>query len=224
MPTQKTLTPIRKQRCESQEKNHFQSLEDIKQQIASCQKNIGGCCLQLGHLLIKAKEHFGKHGEWISWLNENVDFSICKVQRLMKVAMWIDENEALVPYLKLKELEWTKLYILTRLSGDELKEFADFCKKDIHNMKKWQLETTIQDYLKSKYDKLPDNQATQQTKIADSAGGNLQNQLNQIKKEVLKFMEMVGKNLDKDHPLANELCEFFQEMAQQCLADDLKNT
>lgn len=220
MPDQGILHSISKPKKEDIPQN----LHEIKRQIASYQKNIGRFYLYLGHLLIKAKKQFGKHGEWISWLKENVDLSICKVQRLMKVAAWIDANEALVPHLKLRELEWTKLYILTRLSGDELEEFADFCEKDIHNMTKQQLETVIQDYLKSKCDKLPDDQAAPQTKVADSAGGDLQNRLNRIKKEVSKFMELIGKNPDEDHPLANELCEFFQEMAQQCLTDDLKNT
>lgn len=65
-------------------------LEDIEVEIAKCQKDCEQSFLAIGRLLLEAKEEVGKKkGDWIKWLQDHVDFSVCKAQRLMRVAKWI---------------------------------------------------------------------------------------------------------------------------------------
>ena len=58
-------------------------LEVISAEIAQCQKGYETSFLKIGQLLLEAKDQVGKHGEWLKWLRDNVDFSICTAQRLM---------------------------------------------------------------------------------------------------------------------------------------------
>ena len=67
-------------------------LEVISAGIAQCQKGYETSFLKIGQLLLEAKDQVGKHGEWLKWLRDNVDFSICTAQRLMRVAKWMKES------------------------------------------------------------------------------------------------------------------------------------
>ena len=94
-----------------------QELSIIKEKIIQCQEKGEQSYLEIGRLLLEVKR-IKPHGQWIPWIKENTDFSICKAQRLMRIAKWIDGNEAPVPHL-----DFSKAYILSRLTGNEM------CKK-----------------------------------------------------------------------------------------------
>lgn len=67
-------------------------LEVISAEIAQCHKGYETSFLKIGQLLLEAKDQFGKYGEWLKWLRDNVDFSICTAQRLMRVAEWMKKS------------------------------------------------------------------------------------------------------------------------------------
>ncbi len=72
-------------------KTKTRSLKEIAAEIISYQTTNDDSNLEIGRLLREAKKQLCKHGEWLAWLQGNVDMSICKAQRLMKVAKWLDE-------------------------------------------------------------------------------------------------------------------------------------
>lgn len=89
--------------------NQQRDLDAIKKEIDQHQENYAQSFLEIGKLLIEAKKSFGKHGDWLNWLKENVDISISKAQRLMRVADKF-ANTAPVPFM-----DYTKAYILSAL-------------------------------------------------------------------------------------------------------------
>lgn len=100
-------------------------LEDIEKEIAKCQQDCEQSFLTIGQLLLEAKKEVKKKKmDWLEWIQANVDFSICKAQRLMRVAKWMDGNEAPVPHSNLAHLDFTKAYILSRLTNEDLKTFS----------------------------------------------------------------------------------------------------
>lgn len=126
-------------------------LDVIKKDILHCQENYAQSYLEIGKLLIEAKNVFGKHGDWMHWLQENVEISITKAQRLMRVAETFS-NKAPVPFL-----DYSKTYILTALPERDIEAFV----KNAHNvggnrpkfvkdMTKKELESVVRNYLKSR--------------------------------------------------------------------------
>ena len=121
MSTQGKFAPITNPNMDPPKISHTQDLDEIKDKIISLQNDVEKSYLEIGRLLLKAKEINGKHGEWLGWVQENVDLSVCKVERLMRVARWIDKNEAPV-----QGLTFTQAYLLCKMSQQQLAEVGDF--------------------------------------------------------------------------------------------------
>lgn len=145
-------------------------LEAIKIEIKKYQERSNEAYLEIGRLLLDVKR-IKPHGEWIPRITGNTDFSVCKAQRLMRVAKWIDGNEAPVPYL-----DFSKAYILSRLTGNDLQTFlqrfhhvGDKHAKSVEAMTKKELKTAVHDYLKSKGLKSSSTQGSQQAESHTSA-------------------------------------------------------
>lgn len=128
-------------------------LTEISNKLLQLQKENERSYLEQGRLLLEAKALFGPHGEWIPWLQKNVDMSVCKAQRLMKIARWIDRNEAPVPHLP-----FTQAYVLTKLSREKINNFLEWLKAEnagsepfqiIQTMGKRDLDKAIREYLSS---------------------------------------------------------------------------
>lgn len=98
-----------------------------------------------GELLIRVKETYLRHGEWLDWLHENVSFSHRHAERLMRTAKWLRGKDAAV-----KSLDFTKAYALSRLTPSEYKDFIDKVPiKKIESMKKAELELLVREYVES---------------------------------------------------------------------------
>lgn len=176
------------------------SLEDIAAEIKQSQDSADDSYLRIGQLLLEAKKHFGRHGEWHAWLNENVDFSVYKVQRLIRVAEWADSNAAPVPHL-----EFTKAYILSRLSQEDLKNFL--VGKQVEKMSKPELQKAVCDYLRHKADKAPTVATTTKHEVIASAEDKLRQRFERLKSDVLKIAGLIKGKPDYE-ALADELREF----------------
>ena len=75
--------------------------------------------IEIGTLLLEAKGYLCKHGEWLSWLEGNVEIAVCKAQRLMRVAKRFPKD---APELC---LGYTKLYILAAVPKRKYDEFIN---------------------------------------------------------------------------------------------------
>lgn len=71
------------------------SIEQITAEIIVRKKDIGKSILEIGRLLIQAKDQL-PHGEWGGWLREKVEFSERTAQNFMRVAREYASNPQLV--------------------------------------------------------------------------------------------------------------------------------
>lgn len=106
-------------------------------------KNVGGqAVLEIGKRLIEAKAQL-KHGEWLPWLSEKVEFSEASAQRFMQLAREY-ENPALV-----RDLGASKALVLLALPASERENFAQEKhvvngeEKSVSEMSKRELEEAI---------------------------------------------------------------------------------
>lgn len=200
-------------------------LETIKIEIKKYQESSNEAYLEIGRLLLKVKE-IEAHGRWIPWIKENTDFSICKAQRLMRIAKWIDGNEAPVPHL-----DFSKAYILSRLTGNDLETFLQRfhhvggkCAKNVESMTKTELAKAVHNYLKSKGHKSSSDQGSQQAESHTSTEDDFLNRFDRIKSDVSKLASLVEDNSAGYGNFATELCELCQEIIQQLSSDDVEDS
>ena len=106
-------------------------------------KNVGGLAvIEIGKRLIEAKAQL-KHGEWLPWLSEKVEFSETSAQRFMQLAREYG-NTSLVG-----DLGTSKALVLLALSASERENFASEKhvvngeEKSVAEMSKRELEEAI---------------------------------------------------------------------------------
>ena len=202
-----------------------QELSIIKEKIIQCQEKGEQSYLEIGRLLLEVKR-IKPHGQWIPWIKENTDFSICKAQRLMRIAKWIDGNEAPVPHL-----DFSKAYILSRLTGNDLETFlrrfhhvGGKCAKNVESMTKTELAKAVHNYLKSKGHKSSSAQGSQQAESHTSTEDDFLNRFGRIKSDVSKLASLIEDNSAGYGTFATELCELCQEIIQQLSSDDVEDS
>ncbi len=129
-------------------------LNTFKQRIEELQEKYDESYLEIGRVLIQARDLYKGHGDWIKWLKENVPFSVRHAQRLIRVAEMLKEDDTtLVSRLGLTS---SKAYIFTRVSKNDLGHFLDAYfpvgdkKKLVKDMTKQELELVVTTFLKGK--------------------------------------------------------------------------
>lgn len=58
----------------------------MRDKIPNMQRNYEQSFLEISNLLLEVKNTFEKHGDWLAWLNHNIDLFVIKAHRLMKVS------------------------------------------------------------------------------------------------------------------------------------------
>lgn len=217
------LKPVRNPNldCDTTEKGSVKnpstrSLETIAEEIKKCQDTSDESYLKMGRLLLEAKNRFGKHGEWLKWLQDNVDIPICKVQRLMRVAKWVDSNEAPVPHL-----DFTKAYILSRLSREDLEAF----KKDwqIEDLSKRELKRAVHNYLLEKASMSPAVAFTTRQQAKTKTEDDLRQRFDKILSEVAELASLVGNDSGTHGEFAVGLRELCQSILQRLSTEDIED-
>lgn len=171
-------------------------LDTIKHEIKRYQENYAQSFLEIGKLLLLAKENFGNYGNWQRWVEENIDIPIVKVQRLMKVARKFG-NKTPVPYLK-----FSKMYILTAVPDDEFESFIQSMHfvggkyKSVKNMTKREIEIIVSNYLKPTKKSREKKQKISNTDFRS----NPFKQLELIKTSISAFVDLIQ---DSDNDLGN---------------------
>lgn len=202
-----------------------QELDIIKGKIVQCQQNYGQAYLEIGRLLLDVKR-IKPHGEWIPWIIDNTDFSVCKAQRLMRVAVWVDGNEAPVPHL-----DFSKAYILSRLTKDDLKSFLQNryhvggkYAKNVESMTKKELEEAVRIFLKSKGQESPSTQEPQRVESHASVEDDFLDRFDRIKNDVSELANLVGNDSATYGTFASELCDLCQEIIQQLSSNEVEDS
>lgn len=116
------------------------NLSTIVKRVGEYQNRINESYLEIGRLLARAKYRFSKCSDWHAWVQENLDITISKAQRLVRVAEWIDGNQITIP-----RLNFTKAFILSRLTDGELDHFRSI--NDIENIPSDKLTIKVRNYI-----------------------------------------------------------------------------
>lgn len=195
-------------------------LEEIEAAIKRYQATCNQSYIAIGRLLLEAKGKFGKHGEWLEWLRNHVDIPICKAQRLMKVAKWLEGNEAPVSYL-----DFTKAYILSRLTGNDLKIFLQNwhhvggpCPKQVKDMTKRELELAVRNHLRRKRNNGAAPKVPQNPALPAVPRDNFLSQISKMKDSLHDLVDYVAENesnSDDYEPFIKELCDLCSDIVQQ---------
>ena len=111
-------------------------IHTITQEILDLKKLAGGAILDIGRRLIEAKEQL-THGEWLPWLNEQVEFSERTAQNFMRLAReWTNPQT-------LADLGISKALTMLALPAEEREEFA--ANHDVASMSARELEKVIRE-------------------------------------------------------------------------------
>lgn len=111
-------------------------LEVIEGEILFYKAQAGGAIIEIGRRLIEAKAQL-EHGEWTSWLEEKVQFSVRSAQRFMKLAEGYGESDTVAL------LGTRKALALLALEPVEREEFL--AENDAENMTSAELEKAIRE-------------------------------------------------------------------------------
>lgn len=99
------------------EMTESRSIETITAEILVYKAQAGAAILEIGRRLIEAKEQL-EHGEWLPWLENQVDFTERAAQRFMRLAREYS-NPTLV-----SDLGCTKALVLLAVPEEERETFA----------------------------------------------------------------------------------------------------
>ena len=112
------------------------TIEAITGDIQEAKRTGGEAILTIGRCLIEAKDML-RHGEWLPWLNEQVELSERTAQKFMKLAReWSNPNT-------LADLGASKALMLLALPTEEREQFVE--ENNVIDMSARQLEAAIKE-------------------------------------------------------------------------------
>ena len=112
------------------------TIEAITGDIQEAKRTGGEAILTIGRCLIEAKDML-RHGEWLPWLNEQVELSERTAQKFMKLAReWSNPNT-------LADLGASKALMLLALPTEEREQFVE--ENNVIDMSARQLEAAIRE-------------------------------------------------------------------------------
>ena len=212
--------------------NPLDELSTIKSNIDRLQEQYAQSYLEIGKELLRAKDLFGKHGDWLAWAKTNIDMSITKIQRLMRVAKTFKDS-ASVSYL-----DYSKAYILTAIPKTDLEGFlrqmyhvdGQDLRKSVEHMTKSELKKVVAAYLLKKRKKSAATNATAiEDKDEDDVGveteSNVNTCLDGIKAYAKKLVEHIDGLRDDSGTrdmVINELNELLENTVNALSISDME--
>lgn len=148
-------------------------LNMLKKEIEELQENYDQSYLEIGKVLIKARDIYKGHGNWLQWLKDNVPFTVRHAQRLIRAAEMFADTD-LVSKLGLTS---SKAYVLSRVGKDDIEHFSHTLfplegeRKFVRQMTKRELELVVKRFLKGKltptdHEDVPSNQVEESMKVS----------------------------------------------------------
>lgn len=116
--------------------NQHRTIEAITDELLDAKRKGGEAILTIGRCLMEAKEML-PHGEWLPWLNEQVELSERTAQKFMRLAREWSNPSALA------DLGATKVLMLLALPKEERDDFVE--DNNIVDMTTRQLEQAIRE-------------------------------------------------------------------------------
>lgn len=129
-----------------------QQLDTLKDRINELQKHYENSYLEIGKILIQARDIYKGHGNWLQWLKNNVPFTVRHAQRLIRVAEMFNDA-TLVSRLGLSA---SKAYILTKVGKNDIDHFLTNLfrigseMKSVKDMTRQELDFVVRRFLKGK--------------------------------------------------------------------------
>lgn len=193
-------------------------IREITDNIKFFKKTVTISFLQIGHLLIEAKGKL-KHGEWLPWLRDEVDFSEATAQRFMRLAREYGKS------VNVTDLGLTKALKLLALPDVERREFMEEPhmvngeEKTVYDMSRAELEQAIRerDEARAERDKAVQDAEGSLLAMAekDSALEDAQEAALQLKRELADQKDAAAKAADE----AEETIRALQEELEALRAE-----
>ena len=122
----------------------MRSINLITEEIIFYKHQAGAAIIEIGNRLIEAKEQL-KHGEWLPWLEEKIDFSEKAATNFMRIAREYSNQQSIA------DLGTGKALALLALPASERDDFIEEIhevkgeKKTVSNMTTKELETAVRE-------------------------------------------------------------------------------
>lgn len=193
-------------------KSWMDQLNMLKKKIEALQENYDQSYLEIGKVLIKARDIYKGHGNWIGWLKENVPFSVRHAQRLIRVAEMFGDA-TLVSQLGLTA---SKAYVLTKVGKEDIRTFHNTFfpvgdkKKSVNTMTRRELEVVVATFLRDKlaptnHEDVPSNQGEESMKAS------VESDFEELKKALNKTIASIkGSDSDTRESWISALEELYQ--------------
>ena len=193
-------------------------LNTFKQEIEKLQERYEQSYLEIGGLLIQAREVYKGHGDWIKCLKENVPFSVRHAQRLIRVAEMFDDT-TLVSQLRLTS---SKAYILTRIGKNDIAHFLHTFfpvgdrPKMVQNMTKRELEFVVTRYLKGKLAATDHEEAASSNQGEETPRDSVESNLERLREALSRaIISIKDSDSDTRESWISELEEMCKEGLDQ---------
>ena len=193
-------------------------LNTFKQEIEKLQERYEQSYLEIGRLLIQARDVYKGHGDWIKWLKENVPFSVRHAQRLIRVAEMFDDT-TLVSQLGLTS---SKAYILTRIGKNDIAHFLHTFfpvgdrPKMVQNMTKRELEFVVTRYLKGKLAATDHEEAASSNQGEETPRDSVESNLERLREALSRaIISIKDSDSDTRESWTSELEEMCKEGLDQ---------
>ena len=193
-------------------------LDTFKLKIEELQERYEQSYLEIGGLLIQARDVYKGHGDWIKWLKENVPFSVRHAQRLIRVAEMFDDA-ALVSQLGLTS---SKAYILTRIGKNDIAHFLHTFfpvgdrPKMVQKMTKRELEFVVTRYLKGKLTATDHEEVTPSNQGEETPRDSVESNLERLREALSRaIISIKDSDSDTRESWISELEEMCKEGLDQ---------
>ena len=193
-------------------------LGTLKQKIEELQESYERSYLEIGRVLIQARDVYKGHGDWIKWLKVNVPFSVRHAQRLIRVAEMFDDA-ALVSQLGLTS---SKAYILTRIGKNDIAHFLHTFfpvgdrPKMVQKMTKRELEFVVTRYLKGKLTATDHEEVTPSNQGEETPRDSVESNLERLREALSRaIISIKDSDSDTRESWISELEEMCKEGLDQ---------
>lgn len=174
-------------------------LNTFKLKIEELQERYEESYLEIGKVLIQARDTYKGHGDWIKWLKENAPFSVRHAQRLIRIAEMFDDT-TLVSQL---DLTISKAYTLTRVGKNDIDHFLNTFflvggeRKPVKLMTRRELELVVTRFLKDKLASR-DHEEVASSQGAENLKDRVESNLEELKKVLSKTVDSIKMSDSSD--------------------------